>query len=468
MIDRTSLIGHRRLLRVVALGFAGALMAMPVARLRAQAVPAATAWPSENTNPSDQPLAGQQLGTSLTLNQGVGAINAENQSFDRFGLGLEAFGGAQTNFFGTQTNQETVGHGEFSADLGLQLRTPRTHYLAFYHPQYNLYPEYPDVNNYAQSFYQTLTHAISERAGIEWDLTAARFLSLNQFLPQALNIGGIGIVVPPNGTQLLDSSYQSTNAATTLRYAYLLSSRSTFTAALTTSFFLMVPNGQSASTGTYTERFLTNGADLRFAYQVSPRNALGIAVTPIYIYALTPSGHETAETVQATWKRQWTSNLSVSAGAGPLFIQSSNSQFGSSQDISYAVNAGLSRQVRQSQMDLTYSRAFVVNLLSPAVASNSVGFSTYYPMGKRWILSGAASYSHQSAAKQFGAVTVYGGSGQVARQFGAGMQIFARYSLASQGYDNGPGVSNYSYVRNQFGGGIRFNLGNSSNTGGMQ
>ena len=91
-----------------------------------QAVPAG----SGDTNPADQPLAGQALGSSLSLNQGVNAINAENESFERYGLGLAASGGESTNFLGTQTNPQNAAYIQFTADGGLMLQTSRTRYFA--------------------------------------------------------------------------------------------------------------------------------------------------------------------------------------------------------------------------------------------------------------------------------------------------------------------------------------------------
>ena len=81
-------------------------------RAIAQAVPAGELPPGES-NPMDPLLPGQSLGSNLSLNQGVNAISAENQSFEKYGLGLSASGGDETNFFGTQTNQQSAGYAQF-------------------------------------------------------------------------------------------------------------------------------------------------------------------------------------------------------------------------------------------------------------------------------------------------------------------------------------------------------------------
>ena len=343
---------------------------MSGARAMGQAVPAG----SGDANPADQPLAGQDLGSSLSLNQGVNAINAENQSFDRFGLGLAASGGEQTNFLGTQTNQQSAGYAQFTADGGLVLRSSRTRYFLLYQPQYNWYPGYSAVNNFAQSAYQSVDHVLSDRAGLMWNTTAARFLSLNQYLPQTLGIGGIGVVVPTLGTQLLENSFEMTNAATNVTLRYLMSAKMTFTGTATGAFFLMVPADVIGANENITERFLTSGADLRLDYQLTLRDTVGAELTPIYLYGITPEGHEAAETIQATYQRQLTPTWNVRAGAGPLFIQSSSAEYGSSQNTSYAVNASLNRQVRQSQFAASYSRALsgesvVAQLSSPILSA---------------------------------------------------------------------------------------------------
>jgi hypothetical protein len=460
--------GTRRALPFVKmLCFAVCMLPILVRHAAAQAVPAAT-WPAGDTSPADQPLPGQQLGTNLTLNQGVNAINAENQSFDHFGLGLQALGGAQTNFLGTQTNQQTAGYAEFSAEGGLLLGTSRTHFFALYQPQYNIYPQYSDVNNFGQHLYLALNRTLAQRAEFSWDTTGARFLSVNQYLPQTLGIGGIGIVVPTIGNQLLQNSYEVSNAATSLRLRYLMSTRMTFTGTLTSSFFLLVPSAFYESKGYYSERLITSGADLRLDYQLTPRDTVGAAITPIYIYGLSPTGHQAAETAQVTYQRQLTPKLTVNVGAGPLFIQSSSSLFGSTQDISYALNAGIARQIRQSQLQVNYSRAFVVNLLSPAIASNSFGLNAYFPITKQWIVIGAATYAHQGGTPQYGAVTVYGGSAQVAYLVAPKLQIFGQYSLTSQKFNQNLSLEKFGFTRNQFGGGIRFNLGNPITRGGVQ
>lgn len=433
-------------------------------RVMAQAVPAGIG----NTNPGDQPLAGQDLGSSLTLNQGATAIAAENQSFQRYGLGLTASGGYITSFAGTLANPQGAAFVQFGANAGLILRSSRTRYYALYQPQYYVYPQYTDVNTLSQGFFQNLDHSFSEHTVMAWGTTAARFLSLNQYLPQSLGIGGIGVILPSPGQQLLDSSYEITNVATSLSLRHLMSAKMTFTATLTGAYFLEVPSFVAAANIGTAQRFVTPGADLRVDYQWTPRDAVGVAVTPIYVEGLTPSGHQSAETVQATYQRQLTSTLTASLGAGPLFIQSSSSEFGSSNDNSYAVNASLSRQVRQSQFSAGYSRALMVNLLEPAVVTDTFSGSAYLPHGSHWIFNGAASYSRNGATLLYGAGHLYGGSAQVSYQVTSQMQLFALYSLFSQTFTFGSAQQSSGYTRNQFSGGIQFNLGNANTHGGSQ
>ena len=195
---------------------------------------------------------------------------------------------------------------------------------------------------------------------------------------------------------------------------------------------------------------------------------MGGAITPIYIYGFHPNGHEVAEIVQATYQRQLTPTLSVSAAAGPLFIQASSPVFGSIQDTSYAVNASLSRQIRQSQFAVGYGRAFVVNLLSPAVVSNEVNFSAYQPLRNRWIVVGNATYVHETGSGLYGSANIYGGTGEIAYQVASKMQFFARYSLLSQHFNRETSLQSYGFTRNQIGGGIRFNIGNPITRGGVQ
>ena len=210
------------------------ILLMSAGRARAQAVPAG----SGDTNPADQPLPGQTLGSSLTLNQGANAIGAENESFDRYGLGMGASGGEVTNFFGTVTNQQNASFVQFTADAGLMLRTSRTSYFALYQPQYNVYPDFTGANNFGQSFFLNIGHSVSEHTAIAWNATAARYLSLNQYLPQSLGIGGVGVVVPTLGAQLKEDSFELTNAATNVSLRHLLSPEMSLTATLTGAYFL--------------------------------------------------------------------------------------------------------------------------------------------------------------------------------------------------------------------------------------
>ena len=271
---------------------------MPADKAVAQAVPAGELPPGEG-NPADQVLPGQSLGSNLSLNQGVNAINAENQSFDRFGLGLSASGGEQTNFLGTQTNQQMASYAQFMADGGVLLRSERTRYFLLYQPQYNVYPNFSQLNNFSQTVYQSMTHTLTARSGIEWDTTGARYLSLNQYLPQSLGIGGIGVVVPTLGTLLRQDSFELTNAATTLSFRYLMSYRMTLTATATGALFLVVPSDVTTGGTTFTEKFITSGADVRLDYELNPRDVVGGAITPVYVYGLSPGGHESAETLRA-------------------------------------------------------------------------------------------------------------------------------------------------------------------------
>lgn len=439
------------------------LLAIPPESASGQAVS-----PSGNLNPAAEPLAGQTLGTDLTLNQGVNAINAENESFDRFGLGLQGSGGVITDFFGTKTNQVNAGYAQVMGDAGVLLRSSRTRYFALYQPQYNIYPQYSQVNSYTQTFFQTLTHHFTERTGIEWNTTGARYLSLNEYLPQVLGIGGVGIVVPTPGQQLLEDSFQVTNAATSLHVRDLISERMTLDATVTGAFFLIVPHGVQTPGTNATERFITSGGDLQLTYQLNPRVAIGGEVTPIYTYGLFPNAHQVVETAQAIYQRQLTATLVLKVGAGPLFAQSSSPDYGSVQANSYAVNASLTRQVRQSQFSLAYQRTFLVNLLQPAAVSNTVGANAYLPFHGNWVALGGASFTHDAGNKVYGAATVFGGSAQIAYLVAPRLQLFARYSVSTQRFNTIAGVQAYDFTRNQISGGIRFNLGNPFITGGIQ
>lgn len=422
--------------------------------------------PETGETPTDQPLAGQQLGTDLTLNQGVRATNAENESFDRYGLALQAEGGAETNFFGTQSHQQTVGYASFSADGAVVFRSSRSQYYLLYQPQYNIYPQYSDVNNFSQAAFGNVNHAISEHMDLSWDTTAARYLSLTQYLPQSFTIGGIGIVVPTLESELLQNSSETTNGATSLRLRYLASAKTTFSSTLTSGYFLTVPADRTVS-GLSTQRYLTSGLDMRMDYLWRPRDTVGLELTPIYVWGITPKGHDTVETLQGTYQRQLTATLSVRAAAGPLFVQSTAAGYGKLRDTSYALNASISHQTRQSQFSAGYSRAFLVNLLSPAITAHNFGVNAYLPMPKRFLFTAGGSYTHENSSGGFGG-HLYGGSAQFSYLLGANLRIYALYSVLSQDLTYSLTAPNYSFTQNKFGAGIRFNLGNPTTHGGVQ
>lgn len=444
------------------------LAVLCVPRGRAQAVPAGEE-PVGGTNPADQPLLGQTLGSSLTLNQGVNAINAENQSFDRFGLGLMAMGGAETNFLGTQTNQITTGFMQFGADAGVQNTTARTQAFLLYQPQYNVYPSFPEINNYNQRAFGSISHALSSRLGVAVSGTAARYLSLNQYLPQTLGIGGINVIIPTLGSELLQDSFEITNGAMVVQLKYLWTSRITFSGSLTGGYFLLVPVDVAKTSALYTERIISTGATFKLGYLLTPKSEVGVQLTPVYVYGLQPNGHEVAVTAQALYSRQLTSTIQAQFAAGPLFLHSTSTQFGSVQALSYAVNAGVSRRVKQSQFSAGYSRALLVNLLSPAIVSNSFAGSAYLPVHGRWIASGAASYTTESGSTNlYGTGRVAGGESQIAYQVRHKFQVFAMYSIFSEKFSAPNSPPTIGFTRNQFSGGIRFNLGNPMTSGGYE
>lgn len=443
------------------LGFAFCVTPLAVRRAAAQAVPAAT-WPTGDTA-ADQPLAGQQLGFNLTLNQGVNAINAENESINRYGLAVQAEGGAQTNFFGTQTEQVTAAYVALSADGALILNSERSRFYALYQPEYNIYPQFSDVNNFRQSAFLSLDHVLSEHFGLNWNATAARYLSLTQFLPQSLGIGGIGIVVPTLQSKLLDTSSTNTNVATNVGFRYLQSARTTWTGSLTGSYFLLVP-ANPGTTQVTAERYLAGGADLRMEYQWTLKDSFGAALTPIYIAGIQPAGHSSAETLEAIYQRQMTATTKIEAGAGPLFIQSTSHQFGSIQTTSYALNASIAQQARQSEFQLSYNRSFVVNFLSPAITANQVSLGAHVPLPHHLLLTGAGSYTQNSGTYSG---RIGGGSVRIAYLLGQKAQIYGVYSGTSQDVSIGlPEL--YNFNQNKFGAGIRFNLGNPVTNGGEQ
>jgi hypothetical protein len=438
------------------------LLPMTTRLARAQAVPAAI-WPTGDTGAPDQPLPGQQLGSSLTLNQNLSTINAENEAFDRYGLGVQAEGGGQTNFFGTQTGQVTAAYVALSASGAAIFRSNRSQFYVLYEPQYNIYPQYSDTNNFRQSVFTNFTHVVTPHLGMDWNVTGSRFLSLTQFLPQSLGIGGIGVVVPTLQSQLLQSSSWNTNAGTDLDFRYIQSVRTTWTGKLTGAYFLLVP-AHPAVAHVPAERYATTGLDLRMNYQWTLRDTLGAALTPVYLLGLTPSGHTYAETLEATYQRQLNATTTVQGGAGPLFIQSTSTFFGHQNRASYALNASITRQVRQSQFSLGYQRAFVVSFLTQPATGNMVNLNAYVPLSHHWLASGTASYTHNSGSY---AGTIYGGSGQISYLLGTKAQLYAQYSGTSQNLSIGLPHS-YNFSQNKFGAGIRFNLGNPVTRGGVQ
>lgn len=445
-------------------------------RALGQAAPAAT-WPTGDTAPTDQPLIGQQMGTDLTLNQGVNAIDAENQSIDHYGLGAQAEGGAETNFFGTETNQVTAGYASYSGSGALIKRNDRTQYYGLYRLQYNMYPQYPNVNNFGNFLFVHLDHAFTEHLGLTLDGTAARFLSINQYLPQNLGIGGVGVVVPTLQTQLLENSYEITNAAFSLRLRYLMSARLTLSATGIGAYFLMVPSYRGNAVGLFSERFTTAGGDVRLDYQWTPRDVIGADLTTVFIYGFHPTGHDTAETLQAAYQRQITPTLTVRGAAGPLFIQSSSSLYGNVNDISYAANASLTRQEKQNQFTLAYTRAFVVSFLTPAITANEINFNAYVPFGNHWVLTsnalytretiGAATVNGVAQSGTSGSGSIYGGSARIGYLLGTRAELYGIYNRISENLSFGL-PQPYNFSQNKFGAGIRFNLGNPITRGGVQ
>jgi len=246
-----------------------------------------------------------------------------------------------------------------------------------------------------------------------------------------------------------------------------MSARSTFTASLTSSWFLFVPIDISGATGQYSERFTVSGADFKYQYQWDLRDSIGVEATPVYTYGLNPYGHDVDETLELLYQRQLSATWTASVGAGPLFIQSTGPAYGSVQDVTYAANASLSHQIRESQFALSYQRAFIVSFLEPALASDEINFNTHVPISKHWIVTSNFLYVRELGSIQAGSGTIYGGSGQAAYQIGSRAQLFAQASRLSQSYNFGL-PQPYAFTQNQFSVGIRLNVGNPITRGGTQ
>lgn len=446
-------------------GFLLFAMGVHLPQARAQAVGAATS-PVGDLNPEDQPLEGQQLGTDLRLNQGIQAENAESESIHRFGVGMQTKSGEETNLFGSEVNPKNAIFADFSADLAVRLHSRRARFFALYQPEYDFFPQYTKIDNFQQRYFQKLDYQISQRSLFTWNITGARYLSLNEFLPQSLAIGAIGLVIPTLENQLLQNSYEITDAATELMWRYLASARSTFTASLTGSWFLLAPAAATNLSGIISERFMASGADFKYLYQLTPHDSIGIEATPLYMYGLGPSGHNTDETLEVLYQRQINATWSVQLGAGPLFAQSSGSLYGSVHELTYAVNAGLTHQIRKAQFSLNYQRALLLSFLAPAEASHEISLDTHIPLGRNWILTSDFVYLRELGSIQAGSGTIYGGSGQIAYQIGSRTQLFAQGSTMSESFNIGL-PQPYAFTQNQFGGGIRFNVGRPITRGGM-
>jgi len=412
------------------------------------------------------PIQTQMAETSNlnTVNENADTVKYSENALTRgpFFFSVETTVTGTTNLENTFDNQPSTTGAYFTVafPLGIHLAAPTTDFSAYFRFDTNFYPGYSDLNHSSVIYSQQYIHQHSNLTTSSWSLAGGHIVTLGNYLSPVIGVGTTGVLAPQQSSGLQPLN----DAATNYSIAHQMSERDTITASGMAGW-IDQPSVTGIQTNEITSyRQLTGGGSVQWQRALNTREIAGVELSDVYIKGLFPSGMSNFTAAKLTFGQTLTPHSSITAGVGPLYLQSDLTGKPQLNNFTYTANVGF--EYRRPFGDITggFSRVYELGYVVPAGVANQWYFTFDHPITSKIRLAAASQYVLSPA---------WEGRNSYA-QFVLTARLDVRltpnldYHVEGSSFIQDTGAPTPGYSNNQFSTGITFYFGNPLSRAGEQ
>ncbi len=325
-------------------------------------------------------------------------------------------------------------------------------FRADYTPTFNDYAQYSNLNFMAQAYDQEFEHRISPRTQIDWTARVSHYSSRYLNPSDPTRFGDLTFVVPDLESLSGVNQMIVTSAYSQLAFLHQTSAKDTWNFAVLGGTSRFTPDGSFAGFNPLAESFVTGGTNIGWTHKNSERTSFGVSVTGGYTAENDPTTHELDETIQATYSQMighWRLDLS----GGPLIRQvPANTAF--EKGNSYVVNAGGTRKIGRSTVNVFYARSLQMGFVDGSVLGDVISGTIRHSLSARLFVGAGGSYQHSDypGASLNGFIA----TGQLGYHVSRNLIFLTNYIHGQQ--DAAGELQALGYHRNQYSAGLSYDF----------
>jgi hypothetical protein len=387
-----------------------------------------------------------------------------------FALSAQTLAGYDSNFFLLPVDAQGNNFDGMQFLLHYDVASDRLGFQMNYTPGFTIYPGYPALTTNTQGYSQTLDYRWSNDTVLYWAAAGSRVPSYDGiFLPETLNVGAISVVLSnlvssiANNTEIIDTAYS------TLGVAHALGQHDIINYSGTGSWMELKQEKVTPGTVPFGLRDQTLSADIQYQHLLDLQRSVGLELTELYIRGMEPAGQQTTEVLMATYKTPVFGKTIASIGAGPLYTHASTHPSVLLKGTSYAATAGLSRQVKDTQFNVLYSRGYELGFVGGAYISHSIGGGFTTPLTHHLVANGSmglvfSSEPSTTPGTPSGSFYEQGYTGRMDYKLNKQNALYFLYARSQ--FSAGASTFGYaSYNRSQYSLGYTYTLSHSNREG---
>lgn len=387
-------------------------------------------WPEERRDQSDVvAVPAPQVVNLAPVNQNAASVPYTDRGRGPFTFAVETTGVHTNNLYNQFQNPVA---GEY-IDLGLPIRmglqSSRMDIGFFSRTNFTFYPSNSDVNHLSTIFTADLNRRATALTDWSLSLAGGRTTGIGTYLPASIPIGSTNVVQ----SGMINGLEPSYNLAASFGLTHRFSDTSRIVASLTGAWLQQPLSPRQQGVPFYLNRDETAGVDLHFQHAVSPRTAVGVETTYLFVRGLSPLGHSNYISVKGTYQYALSEHLVLDLGVGPLFDASSSHALGSDNRWTYTGNAGFNYQTSFGRIGIGYARIVQLGYLLASSAANQLSAVYDRPLNRYVDFTADARYVQAGSSKKL--VSDYSNTGFSARfnfNLTPGLVLFAGSSYFGQ------------------------------------
>ena len=368
--------------------FVAAVICVATATAYCQVAPSGNARPDDQTALDQASLDAAPSQTADTanlnsLNENASSLQYTDSALTRipFFFGVQTAGTWTSNLFNTLDNAkpESGTFFDVAVPVGVHLSSQTTNFGANFREDTAFYPSYSNLNHTSETYTQQLDHQLSERTKTSWSLAGGHVVTLGNYLSPVIGAGTGGVVFTPRSGGLEPLN----DAATSYAITHQLSERNSIIASATAGWLNQSVSGQPVKGQPSSYEQATGVGDMQWQHALNNRGIVGIDLTDAYIKGFSPVEDSNFTSAKLTLSQTVIPHVTATAGAGPLFVTSTQSGSSAVNTLSYAANAGIEYQTTYAHITGGYSRLYQAGYFAAANIANEIYFRFDRPLTRR-------------------------------------------------------------------------------------